>query len=198
VSATNRGAERVANDFYGTPAWATRAILKRLISRGLRINGTVLEPGCGDGAIMRELVEQGWHSRQITGVEVDEQRAARAMVAGFNVLVGDLLKPGELALSKYDLVIGNPPYKLAEAFVMSALARTEYCAVQLLRLNWAEAKCRAAFHQNFPGHLHVLTKRPSFGLNKHGKKGTDATAYAWWQWGGPGYVPGRWEILQVE
>lgn len=202
MSATNRGAKRVENDFYGTPRWATEAILKRLLERGLE-QGTVLEPGCGTGAIIRSLVEMGWNPHKILGIELDAERADKAYGFG-RIEQKDFLAQGGYSTSgivpgsKYDLVIGNPPYSLALPFVQKSLALTDHCVVMLLRLGWAEAKCRAAFHKNYPGHLHVLTKRPSFGLNKHGKKGTDATAYAWWQWGGPGYVPGKWEILYVE
>jgi hypothetical protein len=32
--------------------------------------------------------------------------------------------------------------------------------------------------------------------SKVSKTSTDATEYAWFQWGGPGYVPGKWEPLE--
>ena len=53
MSSTNRGAVRHADDFYSTPAWATRAILPHLRPVQSR---SVLEPACGDGAIAKELV----------------------------------------------------------------------------------------------------------------------------------------------
>ena len=42
---------RRSNDFYQTPAWATRALL----ARHTPITGVILEPCVGDGSIAREL-----------------------------------------------------------------------------------------------------------------------------------------------
>lgn len=52
MSATGRGAERRADDFYETPGWCTRAIRTRL---DVFPNSVVLDPCAGTGAILREF-----------------------------------------------------------------------------------------------------------------------------------------------
>src|SRR5581483_8058748 len=77
MSATNRGATRQTLDYYGTPDWATRAIVTRLLSRGMDF-GTVLEPGCGHGAIICTLLDMSWDPLCIEGGEPDQERAMQA------------------------------------------------------------------------------------------------------------------------
>ena len=50
----------------------------------------------------------------------------------------------------------------------------------LLRLNWLESRKKLV--EEFPCDVWILPNRPSFGRNKEGKIGTDATAYAWFHW----------------
>src|SRR5437868_13792031 len=104
MSATNRGAERVADDYYATPAPHVRALLRHYDVRGKR----VLEPGCGTGSILRELIAAGAHA---VGVELDPGRAARASALGVSVGVGDYLTtlPSPKGF-RYDFAIGNPPF----------------------------------------------------------------------------------------
>ncbi len=58
-SATNRGKERVAFDFYPTPRWCVDRLLDRHASDlgfGREVNGPrLLEPNVGDGAIVRAV-----------------------------------------------------------------------------------------------------------------------------------------------
>lgn len=54
----------------------------------------------------------------------------------------------------------------------------------LLPLNFLGAFYRKEFlSAHEPAALFVITPRPSFGKNKHGKKGTDSNEYAWFYWG---------------
>lgn len=168
MSATGRGAERQADDFYSTPEWATRAIVRALPEAFTRL---ALDPCAGDGAILRVLspaVVQAW------GVELDSTRAAAAgcTCADFLTL------PTSPALGRQGLTIcTNPPYSLALEFVRRSLEwRPEY-VVMLLRLNWLASKRRADFLRGNMPDVYVLPKRPSFT-----GKGTDATEYAWMVW----------------
>lgn len=81
-----------------------------------------------------------------------------------------------------DLIITNPPFSLALAFLQKSLgeART---VISLLRLNFLGSQKRRAFWQeDRPSHVLVLAERPSF--SRDGR--TDATEYAWfcWDWEG--------------
>src|SRR4051794_8045665 len=106
MSSTNRGVLRQPDDFYQTPALATRAILPYLDLRG-----RILEPGCGNGAIVREIVSRGVRPDQIRGVELNQQRANTCFNAtGIDTYHVDYLTHPIQQLGKFDLAIGNPPF----------------------------------------------------------------------------------------
>ena len=74
-----------------------------------------------------------------------------------------------------DIIITNPPFKLAMEFLEKSLKEADVC-IYLLRLGFLESKKRREFHQkNPPTNLIVLSERPSFVAG-----GTDKTAYAWY------------------
>ena len=54
MSATGRGRERNARDFYRTPRWCVDALLKHE-----PIAPPYFDPCCGDGAILEVLAEHG-------------------------------------------------------------------------------------------------------------------------------------------
>lgn len=173
MSATGRSNVRVEHDFYETPPECTRAILPHLPKR------PVLDPCCGDRAILR-VVEAEWRMA-VRGYDVDPARPAD--------LHRDAL--GEQGWGWPELIITNPPYKLALPFVERALKEIVAggTVAMLLRLPFLESVGRQAFHSKHPADVYVFAKRPSF--TKDGK--TDATAYAWFVWGAD--RGGRWEIL---
>jgi hypothetical protein len=92
------------------------------------------------------------------------------------------------------VVITNPPYNRADAFVERALAERAphpwTTVAMLLRLNWLGGMKRAAFHRRHTADVYVLPRRPSFTGG-----GTDATEYAWLVWRHHG--GGRWMVLDV-
>jgi SAM-dependent methyltransferase len=183
VSATGRGAERADLDFYRTPQWCVDAIVPHLPKGGI-----VLEPGCGDGAILEALLDHGF---KLMGVELDPARAAKARCITPAIWEGDYLALDDEPMCH--LVIGNPPYSLAEEFVRKSLrmVRPDGVVAMLLRLNWLEGKKRAPFHREHPAEVCILSRRPSFTGG-----GTDATAYAWFLWGTG--RPGTWRLLGTQ
>ena len=178
----------MALDFYATPHWAIVPILEHL-PRG----GTVLDTGCGEGNILRALLEAGWASESLFGIELDEARARLCGDdTGAEVEHGDFLT-GSPRLS-FDLVIGNPPFTHSEAFARRALdvvSTRRGSAALLLRLEFLETAERLSFHRQFPSDVFVFPLRPSFT----GDGKCDSAAYAWFVWG-PGRG-GRWSILDV-
>lgn len=56
MTATGRSDVRHPDDFYRTPAWLTRAVLPHL---DLPAHSHVLDPACGDGAILDVVREAG-------------------------------------------------------------------------------------------------------------------------------------------
>jgi len=158
MSATNRGSERNASDFYPTPSWCTKKLLEKLILNNVQ---SFYEPCKGDGAIydIVPIANKDWSEIQL----------------GRDYLIGEH--------KSVDLIITNPPYSLAIEFIEKALTHSK-AVVMLLRLNYLESQKRFNFWQaNPPSHLITLSKRPSFT-----GKGTDATGYAWVVWNGEGIV----------
>lgn len=235
MSATGRnleGRERREDDFYETPAWCTRAILPHLgtpigfdphTGKTIRTHPkTVLDAGCGTGAILRACGEYWPAEPLLIGVDTSVDRVRQAneyepypdrdhfyevadffSIKGQHFEVPDEDDPGgeHVALCDlpFDLVIANPPYSDAERFVEHALTIGRTCCF-LLRLNWLASKKRAAFHRAHPSDVFVLPRRPSFTNG-----GTDATEYAWFVWGptdveecrNGGFRGNRWYLLDV-
>ena len=98
-----RASTAVSKDlqFYPTPKNVVTSMLSRFDMRGKR----VLEPSCGDGAILEGLRAAGAIP---FGIEVDQTRASKAREKGFNVLIGNFLE--QPARPDFDAVVMNPPF----------------------------------------------------------------------------------------
>lgn len=178
-------------DDYPTPAWAVEAIVPELRARGgLTAEATILEPACGAGAILTVLRNAG--ARAFWGLDINPEAAAEATARGFTAFVGDFLTTdlGE----RPDVIVMNPPFGQAQAFVERALevVKPRGLVVALLRLAFAEGQKRAPFHRAWPADLYVLPRRPSFTADGR----TDSAAYAWWIWCRAGRrTSGTWQVL---
>jgi SAM-dependent methyltransferase len=178
MSSTNRGATRNADDYYRTPAWATAAILPHL--RPGFSAPIILDPGCGDGAILRVCRER-WPEAILRGFDIEDRGCEWGTVR-------DALATEHWG--RPDLIIANPPFSLAMEFLERALREVrpggEVCF--LLRLAWMAGQKRAAFHRAHPSDVHVLPRRPSFT-----GKGTDSADYAWFVFSA--VAQRRWLVL---
>lgn len=184
MSATNRRAVRVPDDFYVTPPWVTRAILPHLPQMQYP-----LDPAAGDGAILRELT----NAKKPRGFELSEPRAQACRDAGFPCETVDALDL-ETPWGHFDGVIMNPPFSRAQEFVERAIAEAwdrGATVAALLRLAFLESKKRARFHIDNASDVFVLSKRPSYT----GGSSTDSCAYAWFVWGP--CRGGYWRILDA-
>lgn len=138
----------------------------------------VLDPGAGAGPWGRAVRRYYPTARPyIIGVD----RFATEHAPGYDAwAVADYCtwRPSE----RFDLICGNPPYSLAEAFIRHSydLLAPGGVLIFLLRLAFLEGQQRGAslWHELPPSHVGVLSRRPSFTDN--GK--TDATAYAFFRW----------------
>ena len=162
---------RDALDRYYTPD----EVAGKLV-RELPISGRVLEPHVGGGAFLRAMP---------SGVEVtagDIDPLAPGLTNASRCYVGDF----EAHRGSYDWVIGNPPYRHAEAHVRHALTLAPDVAF-LLRLAFLESRRRRPFWDEHPPyHVWILSRRPSFTGGA-----TDNSAYAWFWWStrAPGSLP---------
>lgn len=88
--------------FYPTPRAAIDHILKRIL---LPANAKILEPSCGDGALL-DAMNNG--DRDLFGIEYDAGRAQQARGKGHKVLTANFLEVEPQPV--YDRVVMNPPF----------------------------------------------------------------------------------------
>lgn len=175
-------AKRRAHDFYPTPrAFCDEAIA--LLSdpfpwkvwHGEAPKLRILDPGCGTG-VWGQAALGRWSDAIVDGVEIRDVDKPE----GYRYLYrGDFrLQDTEL---DYDLIIGNPPFVYAEAFVNVGLAnlKEDGMMVYLLPLSFLASKGRAKglYRKTPPMEVHVA-HRVSFSGN--GK--VDNTEYAVYIW----------------
>lgn len=168
MSATGRGTKRQAHDFYATPTWCTEAIAQQIHWHNGIVD--VLEPCIGDGAIANVLLEK--YVDHVEWAEISRGRDFLTYEFG----------------RKFDFIITNPPFSLAQEFVEKSLTLAN-CVIMLLRLNFlASAKRKEFWEKNAPTAVYVLTKRPSFT----GDGKSDATDYAFFVWDKTGRQKAGW------
>ena len=168
--------ERDPNDFYPTPTELCDAAL-RLIHADVYEIKAVLDPGCGTG-VWGQAARRRWQGIHLDGVDIRDVGHPEGYDSLF---INDFRLLGFTPF--YNAVIGNPPYKHAEAFIrlgMEALVDGGYM-IYLLRLGFLEGQKRGQglWRKYRPIHVAVCSKRPSF---IPGTRSTDATAYAIFVW----------------
>lgn len=85
MSATNRGGERKAYDFYATPPETIRSFLANF--DGISSGDRILEPSAGNGQIIKVLRESGYDNR-IDAVELRPEERATLEALADNVTIG--------------------------------------------------------------------------------------------------------------
>ncbi len=175
---------RDPHDRYMTPDWAAKAIVERLAERGyLSWTLPTWEPHVGEGRFVDALVDGGFVSpHAITGSDLYlPEGLEHRFHADHDAVKGH--PHGE----DVELIIGNPPFKLAEAHVRTFLEhRGRPVVAMLLRLGFLESAKRSSFWARYPlSELHVFGSRPSFT-----GAGTDSYAYGLFVWS-PGPVVGQ-------
>ena len=162
-SCNNVSGKRRKSDFYETPYSLTRLLLGLV-----KLNGTVLEPACGDGAIVKVLREFGY-----SPTHYDKERDFLTETRGF------------------DTVITNPPYSLAFEFIQRAKEISDdiYLLLPLAYLHGKQRYDHLYTDKRFPlRKIWVFTRYPMLGerLREDGRCKTGMMVYAWY-WFSRGY-----------
>ena len=166
-SGNNQG-QRRKSDLYETPYSMTEQLLERE-----RFDGTILEPACGNGAMVRVLGKATSYDSET-----------------------DFLKETR----QFDNVITNPPYSLAFEFIQKAKEVAQKKIAFLLPLSYLHGQKRHETiwqDKDFPlSRIYVFTRYPMLGdpLRKDGKYRTGMMVYAWYVWvkGDEGEPAIRW------
>jgi len=138
----------------------------------------ILEPGCGSGTWLPGI-RQAWPDATVLGVERNPDLADYSRARGFTVEQRDLLE-GELG--RYDLIVGNPPYKYLDELLPMLLSCLNPGGVLafLVRLNYLEGQDRyeSFWRIHKASLLWALPSRPGFTPNG----ATDGTGYGVMCW----------------
>lgn len=156
---------RRKNDFYPTPTWATKELLRHVLP-GLDL----FECCAGDGAIANVL--EGINGKSyVMRNDIDRERPN----LNFAFDASDESK----WIGYYDWVITNPPFNQAAQIVPIAYNRAKRGIAMLLRLSFLEpVEDRGAWLNEHPPTTLIVLPRISFTGN--GK--TDSVTCAWMVW----------------
>lgn len=183
MSSTNRGHEREKTDYYVTPTSCINDFLNDWLGDLQNENSYIanrpdkvkwLDP-CAGGDIKNKMsyadtIKEWFEPNVLDTIDIRED--SRADVKA------DYLKEKYIG---YDVIITNPPFKLALEIIEKALKEVneDGYVIMLLRLNFLEGRGRRAFFKdNMPERIYVHHRRMSFTDNGQ----TDSIAYAHFVW----------------
>jgi hypothetical protein len=154
-------------DDFPTPPWATRALLEILNIKG----GNCREPAANRGHMVMPLQEY-----------FDDVLASDIEDYGFGFPVADYLAGDDPAM--VDWTITNPPFKLAEDFIMRAIKTSKFGSAVIVRSAFLESigRYNRLFSVNPPSAIYQFSERVVMHKGKLTATGSTATAYSWLVW----------------
>jgi len=160
-------------DDFPTPPWATRALIEHVIGTEKTAGRHCLEPACGRGYM---AVPLGEYFGQVTATDV----ALYGFAPPKNFL--DYAE-GE----DFDWIITNPPFRLAEEFVIHALPRARQGVAMLVRTVFIESvgRLERLFAVHPPTCVAQFAERVPMVKGRLDQKASTATGYAWVVWEKP-------------
>lgn len=158
---------REKDDFYSTPEPMTEALLQREFKQPSLLH----EPACGTGRLSKVL---GSYNHRVISEDLVDR--------GFGKVNQDFLMRWERPC---DYLITNPPFKLAEDFILKAIELGYTRHAWLLRLAFLEGQGR--YERLFSKHpfdvCYVFSKRQTMWIGEGKPTSSGTTAYAWFVWG---------------
>ncbi len=170
---------QIENDNYPTPQPLADKLIQEQVDNGV-VPAVVIEPSCGAGAFIK-AARKAWPNARIIGIDiVDYRRQAIAngadefVCAPMERVIADILE-AEQELGRV-LVIGNPPFSLAEehiTLIMRLLNEGNLLSF-LLRFSFFGSKSRAErfwpVHHPLLNCITPITPRPSYRVFKEVSK----------------------------
>lgn len=169
----NSELKRVEHDFYATDPQSVKELLKYETFKG-----DLLEPCCGQGHISKVLNDLDT-TKSLLSTDLIDRGYGRGDV--------DFLKVN--VKQKYDHIVTNPPYLLAQEFIEKSLKVTTGKVAMFLRLQFLEGQARQEFFKRTPlSKVYVFSKRQGAWRNgeeidlRTGKKWSSPMTFAWFVW----------------
>lgn len=162
-------------ELFPTPPWATRALLRYLVSA----RGVAWEPAAGLGHMSEVLREDDFDRVVATDVFPYGDH-----LEGVGSYVGQGPDVLEAPDDGYDWMITNPPFSLASEFVLRGLKEARLGVAVLCRSNWAEGGQRFAelFGPLPPTLIGQFVERVPMVKDRWDPEASTATSYSWFVW----------------
>lgn len=161
-------------EFFPTPPWATRALLRVVLPRvlGRYHIASAWDPCCGEG-----------HMAEVLAEDVPIVHATDVFEYGRGYAFADFLDDGTRIAPGVDLIAMNPPFRPAVRFVLRALQQAPVVAA-LLRTQWLEGIGRYEdLHRDTSATLYApFVERVPMVKGRWDPNASTATAYAWFVW----------------
>ena len=168
---SNRKADPALPDFYPTPSWVTDALLDRE-----KFTGTIWEPACGNGAIVKQLEKRGHNVYASDLFEYGFGETGKDFFSHAGAL-----KRGGLV---YDNLITNPPFKMINPWISHSLEHAKHKVAIFARLAILESDKRwqSIFSVAAPNRIWVFSQRIT--MYPHGMQtaGSGTIAFCWLVW----------------
>jgi hypothetical protein len=159
-------------DDFPTPPWATRALLEHILGGRQKLAEAVCcEPACGEGHMAKVLTE---YFGEV--VATDKYDYGYGRVADF---LADIPEHNE-----FDWIITNPPFRLAEEFVVKSLGIAHKGVAILVRTVFIESigRYQRLFSMTAPTKFVQFSERVPMVKGRLDAKASTATAYCWLVW----------------
>ena len=159
-------------DDFPTPPWATRALAEEVLGGAGQLETlSALEPACGRGHMAQALSE---YFGKVVASDVHGY--------GYGG-IRDFLSP-HYTPNSFDWVITNPPFRLAERFILQALPLARQGVAVLVRTVFMESVGRyeRLFTVARPSRVVQFSERVPMVKGRVDGKASTATGYAWVLW----------------
>jgi hypothetical protein len=165
LAAGNPTKGRNPSDFYTTPPLVTQALIDADV---LPSGSSVWEPCCGDGAMSKVLIANGF-----------DTYSSDLYFRGYGVGGVDILNTENTPIPNAG-IITNPPFNISSEIIEHVLGNLQvpFLALVLKSQYWHGAKRSAIFKKHQPTHVLPLLWRPDF----QGCGGSPTMEVLWTVW----------------
>lgn len=167
---------RANNDFYATNPISVKGLLTKE-----NIQGDFLEPCVGEGHIINTLIKENCKLNNVMTLDLINR--------GYPNTVADNFLTHDFGTQKFDWIVTNPPYKLAEEFIRKSysLLKNDGKMAFFLRIQFLESVKRYQLFKDLPlKKVYVFSKRQTPWKNgmqtNNGKTWSSTICFAWFVW----------------